>query len=99
MRARQLDLFVAEPASRLTGIHIKLDRPIDREQPCCRNVCVVGRPRGPHPGELTCVDCGQHRGWLGKVTGTWLEDVIEQFGMPNVPIVIRKSHTFQEEDR
>jgi hypothetical protein len=89
MRARQLDLFVAEPASRLIGIRVKLDRPIDREQPCCRNMCIVGPPRGPHSGELTCADCGQHRGWLDKVTGSWLENLIEQSGMPNSPIMIR----------
>ena len=27
--------------NKLTGLKIKLDRPIDRERPCCLNVCTI----------------------------------------------------------
>ena len=59
------DLFGAPT---LVGLKVKLDRPVDRERPCCRNVCTIGAGRGPHAGELICSDCGQHRGWLSKST-------------------------------
>ena len=81
----------------LIGLKIKLDRPIDRERPCCRNVCVISAGKGPHGGELRCADCGQHRGWLSKSTAQWIEHVATRFGAPTTPIVVRKAHTFEEE--
>src|SRR5262245_22335137 len=74
----------------LVGIRVKLDRPVDRDHPCCRNVCTVGAGRGPHAGELICSDCGQHRGWLSKSTAHWIETVVARLGVPTTPIVVRK---------
>jgi len=54
----------------IVGLKIKLDRPIDRDRPCCRNICIVGAAKHPHAGALHCVDCGQRRGWLSKETGS-----------------------------
>jgi hypothetical protein len=88
------DLF---DAPTLIGLKVKLDRPIDRERPCCLNICTIGAARGPHAGELRCVDCGQHRGWLSKPTAQWIETVATRFGAPTTPIVVRKAHTFEEE--
>jgi hypothetical protein len=80
------------------GLKIKLDRPVDREQPCCRNICtIISTGKGPHVGELHCVDCGQHRGWLSKPTAQWIEHVVTRFGAPTTPIIVRKAHTFEEE--
>jgi hypothetical protein len=93
-RRRQLDLFIAEPASPILGLHVKIDRPIDRDRPCCENVCAIGPAKGPHAGELICADCGRHRGWLSKTTARWIEDVISRFGAPTTPIVVRTFHTY-----
>jgi hypothetical protein len=65
---RQLDMFVAEPETPLIGLRVKLDRPVDRDRPCCRNFCTISFSKGPHAGELICADCGQHRGWISKAT-------------------------------
>ena len=83
--------------NKLTGLKIKLDRPVDRERPCCLNVCTIGAARGPHAGELICASCGQHRGWLSKPTAQWIEHVATRFGAPATPIVVRKAHNYQEE--
>jgi hypothetical protein len=83
--------------NKLTGLKIKLDRPVDRERPCCLNVCTIGAAREPHVGELTCANCGQHRGWLSKSTAQWIGEVVARFGAPTTPIVVRKSHAHQEE--
>jgi hypothetical protein len=80
----------------LIGLKIKLDRPMDRDQPCCRNICVISPGRDPHAGALHCVDCGQRRGWLSKTTAQWIEHVATRFGAPTTPIILRKV-TFQEE--
>jgi hypothetical protein len=78
----------------ITGLKIKLDRPVDRDRPCCKNICIIGPGRGPHTGTLSCADCGQHRGWLSKSTATWLQTVINKFGAPTTPIVLRHASQF-----
>jgi hypothetical protein len=95
----QIEIFGASPAvdSGLVGLKIKLDRPIDRERPCCRNVCIISAGQAPHPGALHCVDCGQHRGWLNKITAQWIEHVVTRFGAPKTPIIVRRSHNYEEE--
>ena len=82
------DLFGAPT---LIGLKVKLDRAADRERPCCRNVCIIGAGKEPHTGELRCVDCGQHRGWLSKPTAQWIEHVATRFGAPTTPIIVRGS--------
>jgi hypothetical protein len=88
------DLF-GEPT--LIGLKVKLDRAFDRERPCCLNLCTIGPGRGPHAGELTCTDCGQHRGWLSKSTARWIERVVTRFGAPATSIVVRASTLEQQE--
>jgi hypothetical protein len=95
--AAQLDMFAEPAATGLIGLKVKLDRPIDREQPCCRNICIIGLGKGPHAGKLHCADCGQHRGWLSKTTAQWIEHVATRFGAPITPIIVRKSRLYQEE--
>jgi hypothetical protein len=83
--------------NKLTGLKIKLDRPVDRERPCCFNICAIDPGKGPHAGELNCSGCGRHRGWLSKPTAQWIERIARRFGAPTTPIVVRKAHTFEEE--
>jgi hypothetical protein len=91
----QLDMIIN---GNLIGLEIKLDRPADREQPCCRNVRVIGPGKGPHAGALHCADCGQRRGWLSQSTAQWIREVVARFGAPTTPIIVRKSHTYYEEE-
>ena len=92
----QIDMFNASKNNGLIGLRVKLDRPVDREKPCCRNICIIGAGKGPHAHALHCSDCGQHRGWISKSTATWIEQVVTRFGAPTTPIVVR-NHTFEEE--
>jgi len=32
----------------LIGLKVKMDRPVDRDRPRCRNVCIIGAGKGPH---------------------------------------------------
>src|SRR5262249_24241203 len=80
----------------LFGLKVRLDRPIDRERPCCLNICTIGAARGPHAGELRYASCGQHRGWLSKSTARWIQHVARRFGAPATPIVVRGSTLEQE---
>jgi hypothetical protein len=94
----QLDMFSEPSSTGLIGLKVKLDRPVDRERPCCNNVCIISAGKGPHAGELHCADCGQHRGWLSKSTAHWIAHVATCFGAPTTPIIVRKSHLYQEEE-
>jgi hypothetical protein len=91
------DLFGNDKPGGLIGLQVKLDRPIDRDKPCCRNICIIGPGKGPHAGKLECADCGSGRGWLSKSTALWIESVVSRFGAPPTPIVVRESHTYEEE--
>jgi hypothetical protein len=82
----------------LIGLKIKLDRPIDRDRPCCRNICIIAAGKGPHAGELHCADCGQHRGRLSKPTAHWIEHIATRFGAPTTPIVVRPSTIAESEE-
>jgi hypothetical protein len=81
----------------LVGLQVKLARLIDQQKPCCRNLAIIGEGKGPHAGALHCADCGQHRGWLSKTTAAWIESIINRFGAPTTPIVVRPSSLEQEE--
>jgi hypothetical protein len=92
------------PALPLIGLKVRLDRPVDRERPCCNNVCVIGAGKGPHAGELHCANCGQHRGCLSKTTAQWIEHVATRFGAPEIItarfgaqiITVHKAHALPE---
>ena len=49
MNREHTDLF-GSPTS-LIGLRVKLDRPVDRERPCCNNVVIISAGKGPHVGE------------------------------------------------
>jgi hypothetical protein len=76
--------------SPLLGMRVKLGRDV----PCCDDIAVVGPGAGPHAAELTCAICGRHCGWLSKSTASWLETVINKFGAPTTPIVLRSAATW-----
>jgi hypothetical protein len=89
----------AGAVSGLIGLKIKLDRATDRERPCCRNTCIIAVAADlTHAGALECIDCGQRRGHLSKTTAAWIEHVVTRFGALTTPIVVRKAHTFEEEE-
>jgi hypothetical protein len=82
----------------LIGLKVRLDRPVDRERPCCRNICVITAAADPaHAGTLECIDCGQRRGHISKTTAAWIEHVVTRFGAPASPIAVRKFHSQQQE--
>ena len=66
---------------------VALERPVDRARPCCRNICIIGAPRGPRAGELICADCGRHRGWLSKPAAQQIAQAT-RLGVPTTPIVV-----------
>jgi hypothetical protein len=89
----QPDMFPVPPPAGggLIGLKFKLDRPTDRANPCCDNICTIKAGKGPHAGALHCASCGRFRGWLSKPTAAWIASVVARFGAPAAPLVVRKS--------
>ena len=88
------DLFGATPelASPAIGMTVKLDRDIDRQQPCHDNLAII-RPGKPlHSGELRCVTCNAHRGWLPQTVLNFIIETTRRFGALTEPIIVRQQH-------
>jgi hypothetical protein len=70
-------------------LRVRLDRPTDRDRPCCSNIAVVGAGKGQHAASLRCTNCGAHRGWLRRETLNFLTSLSQRFGAPAEPITLR----------
>jgi hypothetical protein len=88
--SQQLTMFATEPSSsHLIGLTIRLDRPADRERPCCDNLVNIDSNKGKHYASLTCACCGRHRGWLAAAAITFISKSVQHFGSIAEPIVLR----------
>lgn len=68
---------------------VRLDRGIDRQQPCHDNIAVIRPGKAQHAGELRCAQCDRHRGWLPREALNFLTDLAQQFGAPTEPLTLR----------
>jgi hypothetical protein len=80
----QPDIFDAD-ADSLIGIAIKAPRRCQ----CGHDLFHVGPGRGTHRASVHCARCSRHSGWLSYETAKFLSDVIEHFGRPTMPVVVR----------
>ena len=82
------------------GLRLKLDRTVDRLQPCHDNIATVVHGRAHHAAGLRCSKCGRHRGWLPHQGFQFLTDLAQWFGASAEPIILRDSsiggHTMTE---
>jgi hypothetical protein len=87
-----LDLFGAtpwRPETQSLTLTVKLDRDIDRRNPCHRNLATVHPGKPPHAGELRCADCNAHRRWLPQQALDFIDTTAARFGAPSEPLVLR----------
>jgi hypothetical protein len=72
----------------LIGVRLRLNRDIDRRNPCHENICIIFPGKGPHAGELICASCHAHRGWLSRTTYSAILAQVQRCGIPPDPIVV-----------
>ena len=82
----QPDLFNTTKDDPLIGLRIRLDREVDRHQPCHDNTVEVCSGKGPHGHALLCEACGKFRGWLPKAAASFIAETIQKFGVPSEPM-------------
>jgi hypothetical protein len=89
--SKQFEIFPSS-TSMLYGVEVKIESTTAR--PCCSRsgIAVLGYSagNGMHAASITCSNCGQHRGWLSRETARQVEEVIQRFGRPSEPIIIRR---------
>jgi hypothetical protein len=87
----QLSMFEStSPSSSPIGLTVIVPKPCSN---CGSDAAVIGSSRGPHHASLLCECCGGHRGWLSGSTYKFLSDVIENFGRPAEPILVRQNQS------
>jgi hypothetical protein len=92
----QLTLFESTtPSSSPIGLSVIVPKPCGN---CGSDSAIIGSSRGPHHASLLCECCGGHRGWLSGITFHFLSDVIENFGRPTEPILIRHNQSVPTTD-
>lgn len=92
----QLPLFpeLGGVSSGVVGLEVILERPCR----CSESIAVAGSSAGPHHASLECASCGAHRGWLSGEAFRFLSDVIDSFGRPVAPVVIRHNQSVPSAD-
>ena len=80
--ATQRDFFNSDP---LIGLQAQLSRGEHRHG----NVVELHPGVAMHAYALKCPICGEHRGWLPKAAVPFLKKIVDSFGRPTTPIVLR----------
>jgi hypothetical protein len=83
----QLDLFAGTtaPSTSMVGLVVRLPR----ECRCGSAEFRIGSSRSIHHAALLCGRCGNHMGWLPGESFSFINGIIDQFGRPKSPIIIR----------
>ena len=83
----QMDMFAAvtECSTSVIGLIVTMPHACV----CGATESVIGSSSGPHHGRLRCIGCDRHRGWLSGTTYRFITNVIDNFGRPVEPIVVR----------
>jgi len=77
--------------AKLIGHRVRFDGPHGKGcQKCGNNVAVIGEGKGEHFGELLCINCNSHCGWMSRRTAEFVAAVAKKFGAPDEPIVLRR---------
>jgi len=85
----------ATTANPLIGLVVTLP---DTCSTCGHLVAIVGPGKPPHFASLLCRSCEMHRGWVSHANCTFLNEIVNKFGKPNEPIVLRNRSTKPEQD-
>src|SRR5690349_5096828 len=87
----QLNLFGSSvatiPTTSILGLLVTL--PSSRACTACGSInATVGSSGGPHYARYRCA-CGAFAGWMRGETYTFIRAIVDEFGRPDEPIIIR----------
>jgi hypothetical protein len=89
--AKRFELEAIHRASQrglpVLGLRVHLPDTCD----CGGSTALIGADSALHLAELRCDSCDAYRGSMARVTYGFIAQIIDNFGRPTVPIVIRRS--------
>jgi hypothetical protein len=56
---------------------------------CGEAKAVIGSSSGPHYARVTCAACDRFRCWMSAESFAFVSNIIDEFGRPVEPIVVR----------
>jgi hypothetical protein len=59
---------------------------------CCSNIGTIETNGGTEFADLICTGCGVRRGTLSGQTFQFLSTLVERYGAPDTPIILRRGH-------
>jgi hypothetical protein len=81
------DLFAATaPSTSLIGLAVLM--PSDCPA-CGARAAVLGSSRAMHHAAIRCAECDRHRGWVSAAFAAFVGAIVDEFGRPTEPIVLR----------
>jgi hypothetical protein len=93
--SQQLDFFTSAAVSTTVASTSIVGLSVIMAERRCKNCgshsLTLGSSAGPHWASLTCTDCGCHSGWASADSIAFINSVIDHFGRPIEPIVVRPS--------
>jgi hypothetical protein len=85
------DLFgtTTLPSTSIVGLLVSMaDRPC---RTCGSTNFVVGAGKAMHAASVMCSACGRHGGWVSQASYAFINEVVDVFGRPEQPIIVRRS--------
>jgi hypothetical protein len=91
VHAAQLNLFATARTSDapMSASSVGLEVKLPTKCKCGAPSAAICSGTETHPGELRCPKCGKHRGWMSHETFGFLSSVIDRFGSPTEPVIVR----------
>jgi len=91
-KPEQLSLFSSSEiktasSTSIIGLTVCMaDRPCRH---CGSKDFILGSSAGPHHARLSCAGCDRHAGWISGETRRFIDSIIDHFGRPDEPILVR----------
>ena len=87
----QLSFFeeTTAPSTSVVGLRVVFQGECRK---CEGRETVIGSSKGPHHAVLNCSACGEFRGWMYGESHQFISTIIDHWGRPSAPIVVRSIH-------
>jgi hypothetical protein len=74
--------------NKLFGLKVR----IETERKCCAGTATIETGAGDGMLNLVCAGCGTRRGRVSQQTAEFLLALVNKFGAPRAPIILRRQH-------
>ena len=80
--------FITTPSTSLVGIRVTMP---DGCPVCGAHEATLGSSKAMHAACFRCAQCDRHRGWASAAFTGFIGGIIDEFGRPTEPILVRRN--------